>query len=392
MSSLTQTSLVTSDAPGEIAFGAQALEWLRDSNDPNAAYWRFVLEEGAEALAPNLKTRAALVRCAGRQWPVTVNDGGEDNSYPCSLYTQYVRYALAELSLVPSRWQRLGAWAGLRVLGFALRWAQVDRTVQWSSWLLSTNLHDPALAQDAVAAREALCSQFPNHAILIRNIHNFEDPHLSQKLEDAGYELITSRQIYFFNGQTAEFNARSDVRRDLKALKALKNYSIVEHDGFTQNDAPRIAELYRMLYIEKHSGLNPQYTVHFVERALKERLLEFRGLRNNQSGRIDGVFACFARETVTSTPFIGYDTALPAELGLYRCLVSMLLQRVAEHKLLLNYSSGAGQFKRRRGGEPSIEWNAVYIRHLPFHRRKVFEVLRDLVNGFGRSFLETNEI
>ncbi len=379
------------DTTAEIGFGATALEWINASLDPNKAYWRLVLEEGAEALAPNLQTRAGVVRYKGRIWPITVNDGGQNNSYPCSLYTQYVRYALAELSLVPSRWQRCGAWLALNALGLALRGAQIDRTVQWSSWLLSTNLHDKALADAAVAVREALCSQFPDHAILIRNIHGFEDPLLPQKLEDAGYDLITSRQIYFFDGKPADYQARSDVRRDSKALKALSEYSVMEHGDFATTDAPRVAELYRMLYIEKHSALNPQYTPRFVERAINERLLEFRGLRHH-SGRIDGVFACFSREDVTSTPFIGYDTQLPAELGLYRCLVSMLLKRVAETKALLNYSSGAGAFKRRRGAIPAIEFNALYIRHLPTYRRKIFEALRDTVNRFGREFLEQNEI
>ena len=375
----------------EIAFGADALRWLEGSLEPNRAYWRFVLEEGAGALAPNLQTRAGLLRVGERIWPVTVNDGGQTNSYPCSLYTQYVRYALAELSLVPSRWQRCGAWLGLNALGLALSWAQIDRTVQWSSWLLSTNLHDAALAEDALVARESLCAQFPDHAILVRNIHGFEDPALPHKLEDAGYELITSRQIYFFDGKTADFQQRSDVRRDLKALKTLPGYTVMEHGDFTPADAPRVAELYRMLYIEKHSDLNPQYTQRFVERAIAGRLLEFRGLRHD-SGRIDGVFACFSREHVTSTPFIGYDTTLSSELGLYRCLVAMLLKRVAETRTLLNYSSGAGRFKRRRGGIPAIESNALYTRHLPAHRRAIFEGLRVMVNRFGRAFLEQNEV
>ncbi|HVY71025.1 MAG TPA: GNAT family N-acetyltransferase, partial [Verrucomicrobiae bacterium] len=94
----------------------------------------------------------------------------------------------------------------------------------------------------------------------------------------------------------------------------------------------------------------------------------------------------------TSVPFIGYDTSLPQELGLYRVLVTMLLQRTAEEKLLLNYSSGAGDFKRRRGGEPVIEFNAIYTRHLPARRRAMFAALRELSNRVGRRFLEKNEI
>jgi hypothetical protein len=236
-----------------------------------------------------------------------------------------------------------------------------------------------------------LVEAFPGHAVLLKNIHAFEDPELPGRLESAGYDLITSRQIYFFDGGKAAFLARSDVKKDLKALKSLREYSMVNHDDFTVNDVPRITELYAKLYLDKHSRLNPQYTGLFVARAWKERLLEFKGLRH-ESGRIDAVYACYRAGGVTSTPFIGYDTSLPGEIGFYRLLVGMLLRDVAEGGLLLNYSSGAGEFKRRRGGEPAIECNAVYTRHLPAGRRFVYRVLGGVLNRFGRRFLEENKV
>lgn len=381
------------DPEGEVAFGEEALRWLEQSSAEGPGYWSLFVKEQPGALALNFHAEAAVLRVNGRVWPLSVSAGRGESSYPCSLLTQYVRYPLAELSLVPSRLLRTVARAGLTLLGAVLRFGRVDRCVQWSSSLLSTDLHDPALGAEAEAeaATRALCGRFPDRAILVRNIHAFEDPGLPERLEAAGYELLTSRQIYFFDGKTGAFGARSDVKRDWKALRALENYEVVEHAQFTRSDVPRILELYRMLYLDKHSRLNPQYTERFVESALDGKLLEFRGLRH-ASGRLDGVFACFSRGGVTSTPFIGYDTTLPAGLGLYRLLVALLLQRVSSEKVLLNYSSGAGEFKRRRGAERAIEWNAVYVRHLPFYRRAVFKLLQLLVNRFGRRFLEENQI
>jgi hypothetical protein len=377
----------------EVAFGEEALRWLEQSSSPHAAYWALFVRERPEKLAANFHATAAVQRLNGRLWPLSINhgEGGEEGAYPCSLLTQYVRYPLAELSLVPSRLLRIGAWAGLALLGVALRLGRVDRSVQWSSSLLSTDLHDPALGAEAGEAARVLSERFPDRAILIRNIHAFGHPDLPDRLRSCGFELFTSRQIYFFDGTTGGFGARSDVKRDWKALRSLKDYTVVEHSQFACSEVPRILELYRMLYLEKHSMLNPQYTERFVEEALQGGLLEFRGLRHS-SGRLDGVFACFSRGEVTSTPFIGYDTTLPAELGLYRLLVALLLQRVAGDKVLLNYSSGAGEFKRRRGGEPAIEWNAVYVRHLPWHRRAAYRLLQFSANRFGRRFLEDNQI
>ncbi len=357
----------------------------------NLAYWRGFLEEGPAAFAPNLQTRPGIVLHDGVAWPLCVNDGIGSNSYPCSLHTQYVRYPHAELSLVPAGIQRLTARLGLVGMDGLLRIAKADRVVQWGSWLLSTNLHGGPLREAVEPVTRTLVSAFPKHAVLVKNLHGFEDPELPATFTRAGYQLITSRQVYFFDGRTKDFLTKSTVKREAKEFAQPGDYRVVEHDQFTAADVPRITSLYRQLYVEKHSELNPCYTERFVARAWSERWLEFRGLRH-VSGRLDGVFACFTAGGTTSTPFIGYDTSLPADLGLYRHLVSLLLRRVAERGQMLNYSSGAGDFKRRRGGQPVIEFNAVYTRHLSPVRRAAFRVLAALANGPGRRFLEKNEI
>ncbi len=374
-----------------IAFGSDALEIIDALEDENAAYWRYFLQAGAASVAANFQVYCGLVQVNGRLWPLSVHDPEALNSYPCSLHTQYIRYPLAEIGLVPDRIARKAIGFSLSVLDVLLQAAGVDRTVQWSSWLLSTNLHEHSLAEDAPAVTTLLCQQFPEHAILVRNVHAIEQADLLQKLEACGYQLWTSRRVYLFDGKAGDFQTKSTVRRDAKAFKALRDYHIVEHEAFTPEDAPRIIELYRMLYLDKHSVLNPQYTTAFVKEALKNRLLEFRGLRH-VSGRLDGVFACFSRGNVTSTPFIGYDTTLGSELGLYRHLVTMLLARVSERQQLLNYSSGAGEFKRRRGGQPVIEYNAVYTRHLSPVRRLALNVFGRVLNHFGKRFLEEHNV
>ncbi len=379
------------DLAADIAFGEEALQHFAGGAFSEHAYWRMFLEETPGALAPNLAAQSGVVRIGDRLWPISVHEPGGKLSYPCSLATQYVRYPLEELALLKSPWKQVGAWCALQGLGGILEACAVDRTVQWSSSLLSTNLHASGLLEDAPEVTAALVAAFPQHAILLKNIHGYEDSLLPGRLEKLGYKLIASRQIYFFDGRKADFLSRSDVKRDLKMLVNLPGYSIVNHDNFKINDVPRIVDLYKKLYLDKHSRLNPQYTDFFVARAWKERLLEFKGLRHD-SGRLDAVYACYRKSGTTSTPFIGYDTTLPSDIGFYRMLVGMLLRDVAEAKLLLNYSSGAGEFKRRRGGEPAIEWNAVYTRHLPVVRRSGYQFLGMLLNRFGRKFLEDNHI
>lgn len=385
-------SSLTAGLP-EILFGPAALNAAGSVSFENSSYWRSILQYGNKRLAPNLATQPGLIRLEDKVFPVAVNHRISGNSYPLSLHAQYVSYPRAELSLVPSPGSRLAARLGLAILDATLRMARCDRTVQWSSWLFSTSLHHASVGVAAGVVTKALASAFPNHAIMVKNIDGCENPALPNLFAAAGYDLVTSRQVYYFDGRTRDFASKSTVKRDAKAFAAVRgvDYSVVEHETFAHSDVARITDLYRQIYLEKHTPLNPRYTDAFVEFALSEKWLEFRGLRH-KSGRLDGVYGSFTMGGVTSIPFIGYDASLPQETGLYRHLVSLLLQQITERRLLLNYSSGAGDFKRRRGGKPVIEFNAIYTRHLPGHRRAAFGLLRELSNRLVRPFLEINEI
>jgi hypothetical protein len=368
--------------------GEAALAACREPALENAAYWRGILAAGPGRWIDNIRAEAGLVVFGGGAWPVTWTDRAGGDAYPASLHSHYVAYPRAELHLIRGAWSRRGARVGFGLLDAWLRLARADRAVQWSSWLFSTNLHAAGTAAAAPEVTAQLVRLFPGHAIVVRNVDGFDDPALPERFAAAGYGLCTGRQIYFFDGRTREFLGRSVVKRDLKALAQLQHYRPVGADDLTEADVPRIAELYRRLYLEKHSRLNPAYNENFVRGALRDGWLAFRGLRH-ESGRLDGVYGSFEAGGVRSVPFIGYDTALPAEPGLYRMLVAMLLRDTAAAGRLLNYSSAAGEFKRLRGAVPAIEYNALFTRHLSAPRRAAFAVLRLLANGPGRRFLES---
>jgi hypothetical protein len=375
----------------ETLFGRAAAEALANTTQQNAAYWRWVLERGAGSLAPNFTAEPGILRSHSDFFPITVDRDESETSYPCSLLTQYVRYPRGEMRLLKSGVARGAASASLCLLGKALKATKADRVIQWNSWLTSTNLL-PVLSEHRMAeATRILSKAFPDRAILVKNVHGREDAELPRRFANCGYHLLPSRLVYFFDGTNPSFLARNNVKQDLAALRKLRDYELLEHHQFEPQDAPRLLRLYTLLYLEKHSRLNPQYTVEFVESALRQGFLEFRGLRHS-SGRIDAVLACFRRENVLTTPFVGYDTTQIEKPDFYRLLVAMLLKRVAEGGSLLNYSSGAGEFKRRRGGEACLEFNALYTHHLPTVRRLAYAALSPclgtlagrLLSRFGR--------
>jgi hypothetical protein len=144
-------------------------------------------------------------------------------------------------------------------------------------------------------------------------------------------------------------------------------------------EARLAAELYHQLYLQKYSRLNPSYSAEWIERCCRAGILQLHFLED-PNGQADGALAWFAPNPVMSSPLVGYRLALPAECGLYRLLAIHSLQHASMQQRWLNFSSGAADFKRHRGGEAAIEYSALYIAHLSWPRRMTWQSLAWLLN------------
>ena len=162
------------------------------------------------------------------------------------------------------------------------------------------------------------------------------------------------------------------------ALLRRSPYALFPAEALTDGALPRLKALYDALYLVKYSPFNPQFTLEFFRLARDERLLEIHTLQ--REGRLDGVIGTFARDGVVTAPLFGYDTALPARLGLYRLLTAVGSERAAAREQTVHLSAGVGPFKRIRGGEPTLEYSALYDRHLPAARRRPWTALKWLLD------------
>jgi O-acetyl-ADP-ribose deacetylase (regulator of RNase III) len=57
-------------------------------------------------------------------------------------------------------------------------------------------------------------------------------------------------------------------------------------------------------------------------------------------------------------------------------LIALAISEAARRRLKLNLGGGVGYFKSLRGAVPVEEYDAVYDRHLPSHRRLGWATLR----------------
>lgn len=354
-----------------------------------APAWQYVRQ--ASSLIRNVKTSMHLLELGGHAFPVSINDGGEraDNSYVVSPLTAYTGYANYELAHLGRPWLARPLQILAAQIGRQLAAAKIDRIVQINNWLLSTNLYPPDGQEEAALAllpalTTYFAERFPDHAFGFRSLNHFSNAQWLQQLAALGYVSIPSRQVYLFDGRQgneAEFLQRHNVAIDQR-LQRRTRYHFRPADTLTRADYERLEQLYNLLYLDKYCPLNPQFTADWLYRGQQDGWLELQALYTPE-GRIDGVLGYFSHAQTLTAPVVGYDTALPQSLGLYRLLTRRCLQLAVERRVLLNFSSGAAHFKRLRGGVPEIEYSMVYVAHLPKARQRVWKRLSWLLHTLG---------
>jgi hypothetical protein len=365
------------------------LQWP-GSGKPHQEFLETLLRTPSQSLIHNVRTGCELVRVGSEILPVTVNETDYENSWVCSPFNAAITYPLDELREIQSqslRWLLAGL---IRSMSPLLKAASINRVVTVNNWLLSTNLYPNWDGSDVETLTKALTTRWPQHAILFRSLNAVSNGGLMQRLLAAGYLMAPSRQIYLCH-DLANAAKKQNSEIDHHLLTRRTKYRIVRHAEFTEADVPRIRDLYNQLYLDKYSVHNPQFSNELIHLWRRTGLLSLIGLRS-PAGSLDGVVGCFALNGVVTTPLIGYDLSLPQSLGLYRMLTSLVFQEARETGSLLNLSAGAAKFKRHRGGEPVLEYSAIYIRHLPMFRRAVWRSLASLLRSVGARVLQHYEL
>lgn len=330
------------------------------------------MHHGAKFYVDNVNLSIKAMSIAGKIIPLVINQGKSQFSDVCSPYAHYLMYTAEEFRRRHSR--VLGPALPVLVfpLSILLRCASIDRVVFINNWLFTTN---PSLSLSCAqihAATNLLLQEYPDFAIVIRSVNSLLDQSLLKSLIENGYRLVRSRRVYVLDCASQHYLRHHNTQIDLKLLKN-SPYCVIDCHKALEKQIVRMAELYRGIYLSKHSRLNPQFTSDFFRLTLKENIFAYRALEKD--GRIDGFITYFVQDDRITAAVGGYDRGLSQRVGLYRMLVAIVVSEAARRNLKLNLSGGVGHFKSLRGAVPVEEYDAVYDRHLPRHRRLAWATL-----------------
>ena len=350
------------------------LEWpSTPDGDYARRYLLPIILAGTQKYIKNVyNTQLMLVKVDDVIIPITISDFHPENTYTVSPYSHYVSYggfeevkhlnnppveALIKFIMNPVAWY--------------FRRAELDKVVFVNNYLLSTNLYPSVNSEQLSAVSEALIQKFPDRVIVFRSVDQKKNPHIYQTLESSGYDLVLSRQVWYMEPEEAVRTRQ--YKEDMRVLRK-HGYAVVDGKDLNDEELAHALHLYNLLYLEKYSYYNPQFTFEFMKLARDEGILHLRALKRN--GKINAVMGFFVRNGAMTQPLFGYDTFLPQEEGLYRLLTLITLQEGLERKLLVHASGGVGKFKKVRGGKSITEYNAVFTRHLPAWRRRPWKLIK----------------
>lgn len=354
-------------------------------------YFRIFKKYQTSKLIKNLETECRVLQVSDDLFfMVSINDTEWQNSYVCSPYTAFVLYAEDEArQKIKNPIIRFFLLALIKLLSVWLKSAKINKNIHVNNFLLSTNPYSDWNGNFLDELTIFLTKEFPDHAIIFRSLNEYQHTNLLNTFKSADYQLIGSRQVYIYDEDFETWNRHNNNRQDRRIIKnkALIYVSHEEMKGYLSE----AVKLYNLLYLDKYSRHNPQFTELLFQEWHEKNLVNFQGYKSaeNQLLTFSG---CFVYGNTITSPLVGYDTSKPQKDALYIHAIRLIFDYKFKTKQLLNLSSGASYFKRIRGGLPSIEYSAVYMKHLGFYRRSIMKILQFISNRIGVPLLKKYEL
>lgn len=316
------------------------------------------------------------------------------NCYVASPYAMMIGYAKDELIKLPT-YQRWILRPILGLLSILLKLARIDTIVGINNYALSTN-PTPKFFDDMnwLDFTIGLTKKYPNHVLMIRSLNQAQHAPLLQKLKQANWQLLTSRQVYLFPDMPTALN-KTNSKRDSKLHDDGLYYFKKLHHQTPITEFEQAVYFYNELYLKKYSYQNVQFTPIMLQEMVGQGILDLYLLVQTSNQQVVGVVGLVGENGIITAPIVGYDMQLSPKLGLYRRIINFIMHYANERHLYLNLSSGASDFKMVRGAVSELEYSAVFVNHLPkyqWYRRLIWRLLTYVTNHIYAKILQKYQL
>lgn len=348
---------------------------------------RRLLQHTAADWVSNVETTFSALIFDHQAYVLTVNQNEYANAIICSPYTTYVTYPLGELKKFSKLWIKLLVLINSAIMFPLCRLTRFNKIVQINNNLNSLLKHPEEFISLLPSITKAVIKKYPLHALTFFRVNEVLDKTFLKSLTENGYHIFPDRTAHIFT--PGNFMKRSHTKRDMTLLRKT-SYQIMLHEALTEEDALRFAELYQFIFINKHAKKNPIYTAYYFANAITHRWHTYVALRNAE-GRIDGFISWFDKEGRMICGPLGYDPDVDRKMGLYRQLVALCLKRADEKKIIFNMGGGSTEFKLNRGSTETLEYTAVYYKHLPFYRKIPWKTFQWIFNNMLKKIAKNTQ-
>ena len=356
---------------GVLAIDADGLDWGQ-GHEGLGVYMRALARLGPDGALANARFDLFALQLTDRALSVVAPQGAQ-HCWLTSLAMTYGKALRDEIDRDqrgPLAWLYRGAsWMAEGVL----RLTRADHAVYVNHLLFSTSLYGAWTAEDLAPALAALRRAFPKQAIVWRSLNAEDNAGLLAAMDRHGARRVVSRMVWTLADPARQWTPRTDAKADRK-LVAAGGLSVEAPTKLSPEDLRRVIQLYEDVYLTKYSRTNPAYRPDMLRAAIESGVLNLQLVRGPE-GDIQAFAADHVYDRVLSSPMLGHDRDRPASAGLYRVAMSLSVLRALEAGLGVNYSAGAGAFKRHRGAKPTLEYMAVFDGHLPLWRRMGYGLL-----------------
>ena len=348
-----------------------------------------LLENDSISYVSNITSEIIAIGLEDSVWPVSINKKEYDNAIICSPYATYTKYPLDKMDSLDSFWMKGLFLVNSLVMGLFCKATKINQIVQVNNNLNSLLKHPKQFNQILPQLTALLIEKYPSHAVTFFRVNDTINKNLLHNLKKNGYIVFPDRMAHIYFPDT-RYMKRSHTKRDMSLLRNT-NYQIVQHNDLSDTDAERICELYRKLFVNKHSKFNADYTKEYFSQAIKKHWHHYTALRS-PNGRVDAFISWFYRENVMICGPLGYDTGVDRKVGLYRKLIALCLKHAHENQFIFNMGGGSDKFKNNRGSTKTLEYTAVYCKHLPLYRHIPWRLLSWICNKLLKEFLRSSRL